>query len=67
MCCIELHEQPGKPWHRSTCGLVATTSASHAEGFQFDVGQVYSKDSATIPGQPTTHLWSSGYDVSLTR
>ena len=27
---------------RSTCGLVAMTSASHAEGRQFDPGQVYS-------------------------
>ena len=26
---------------RSTCGLVAMTSASHAEGRQFDPGQVY--------------------------
>ena len=25
-----------------TCGLVAMTSASHAEGRQFDPGQVYS-------------------------
>ena len=29
---------PGLP---STCGLVAMTSASHAEGRQFDPGQVY--------------------------
>ena len=27
-----------------TCGLVAMTSASHAEGRQFDPGQVYSRD-----------------------
>ena len=27
--------------HQSTCGLVAMTSASHAEGRQFDPGQVY--------------------------
>ena len=26
---------------RSTCGLVAMTSASHAEGRQFDPGQVF--------------------------
>jgi hypothetical protein len=26
---------------RSTCGLVAMTSASHTEGRQFDPGQVY--------------------------
>ena len=26
-----------------TCGLVAMTSASHAEGRQFDPGQVYFK------------------------
>ena len=26
---------------RSTCGLVAMTSAQHAEGRQFDPGQVY--------------------------
>ena len=29
------------PGLRSTCGLVAMTSASHAEGRQFDPGQVY--------------------------
>ena len=29
------------PLARSTCGLVAMTSASHAEGRQFDPGQVY--------------------------
>ena len=28
--------------YMSTCGLVAMTSASHAEGRQFDPGQVYS-------------------------
>ena len=27
--------------NQSTCGLVAMTSASHAEGRQFDPGQVY--------------------------
>ena len=27
--------------YMSTCGLVAMTSASHAEGHQFDPGQVY--------------------------
>jgi hypothetical protein len=32
----------------STCGLVATTSTSHAEGHQFDLGQVHL--SATVPG-----------------
>ena len=31
------------PAHRSTCGLVAMASASHAEGRQFDPGQVYPK------------------------
>ena len=35
-----------EPWmmvfvFASTCGLVAMTSASHAEGRQFDPGQVY--------------------------
>jgi hypothetical protein len=28
-------------FNTSTCGLVAMTSASHAEGRQFDPGQVY--------------------------
>ena len=32
--------------HQGTCGLVAMTSASHAEGRQFDPGQVY----ASVPG-----------------
>ena len=31
----------GYTMHTSTCGLVAMTSASHAEGRQFDPGQVY--------------------------
>ena len=82
---------------QGTCGLVAMTSASHAEGRQFDPGQVYAlsnKDAnswSSVPWQkhpplslsigdlPETgsrcsvassgsrHLWSSGYDVSLTR
>ena len=34
---------------RRTCGLVAMTSASHAEGRQFDPGQVYLVD-ARVPG-----------------
>ena len=29
--------------YMSTCGLVAMTSASHAEGRQFDPGQVYAQ------------------------
>ncbi len=29
------------PWCQSTCGLVAMTSASHAEGRQLNPGQVY--------------------------
>ena len=33
-----------------TCGLVAMTSASHAEGHQFDPGQVYS------PQQTAPHI-----------
>ena len=28
-------------WEPGTCGLVAMTSAQHAEGRQFDPGQVY--------------------------
>ena len=32
---------PVREQARSTCGLVAMTSASHAEGRQFDPGQVY--------------------------
>ena len=35
-----------------TCGLVAMTSASHAEGRQFDPGQVYAKFSS-----PETNAW----------
>jgi hypothetical protein len=43
----------------STCGLVAMTSASHAEGRQFDPGQVYLRVNATTrvqytPGQDRT-------------
>ena len=35
-------ELSGNIWlYQSTCGLVAMTSASHAEGRQFDPGQVY--------------------------
>ena len=42
-----------------TCGLVAMTSASHAEGRQFDPGQVYLCVNATArvqytPGQDRT-------------
>ena len=33
----------------STCGLVAMTSASHAEGRQFDPGQVYLSPLLTLP------------------
>ena len=33
---------PPAPDCTGTCGLVAMTSASHAEGRQFDPGQVYS-------------------------
>jgi hypothetical protein len=42
-----LARQPAKPGGKShagnsgSCGLVATTSAQHAEGRQFDPGQVY--------------------------
>ena len=39
-CCIDTRGG-GVP---STCGLVAMTSASHAEGRQFDPGQVYCSD-----------------------
>jgi hypothetical protein len=35
------YEAPGLHDEHSTCGLVAMTSASHAEGRQFDPGQVY--------------------------
>ena len=34
-------EQPKIAFQSCTCGLVAMTSASHAEGRQFDPGQVY--------------------------
>ena len=33
---------PGESGIQSTCGLVAMTSAQHAEGRQFDPGWVYS-------------------------
>ena len=33
---------------QSTCGLVAMTSASHAEGRQFDPGQVYALTRVTL-------------------
>ena len=36
VCCLFPH-----PRSQGTCGLVAMTSASHAEGRQFDPGQVY--------------------------
>ena len=39
---------------RSTCGLVAMTSASHAEGRQFDPGQVY--DFSCLPGHAVRWL-----------
>ena len=32
-----------------TCGLVAMTSAPHAEGRQFDPGQVYSRGAVSSP------------------
>ena len=35
---------------RGTCGLVAMTSASHAEGRQFDPGQVYCRAIAMCDG-----------------
>ena len=34
------------PLAQGTCGLVAMTSASHAEGHQFDPGQVYAEHPA---------------------
>ena len=37
------------------CGLVAMTSASHAEGRQFDPGQVYFRSR-----QATSHVETSG-------
>ena len=42
----------------STCGLVAMTSASHAEGRQFDPGQVYSH------GLPCLCKWKIHYNLS---
>ena len=35
------YQQRGGQLCQGTCGLVAMTSASHAEGRQFDPGQVY--------------------------
>jgi hypothetical protein len=48
-------------WFSSTCGLVAMTSASHAEGRQFDPGQVY----LTAPWAQPTH--GSGADPEVAR
>ena len=44
---------------RSTCGLVAMTSASHAEGRQFDPGQVYELSYVTRRAQSTAGIASS--------
>ena len=41
--------------HKGTCGLVAMTSAPHAEGRQFDPGQVYS--CLCAHQQIGTHVW----------
>ena len=40
-CSVKLKTIYGKRDFQSTCGLVAMTSVSHAEGRQFDPGQVY--------------------------
>jgi hypothetical protein len=43
------------PWHLSsngTIGLVAMTSASHAEGRQLDPGRVYFRPCMSGPGLP---------------
>ena len=53
---------PVREQARSTCGLVAMTSASHAEGRQFDPGQVYdSSDSSQTSSCP--HRLSGSWDA----
>ena len=42
---------PGERGIQSTCGLVAMTSAQHAEGRQFDPGQISFKDVAETVGR----------------
>ena len=41
-----------------TCGLVAMTSASHAEGRQFDPGQVYLTRTTICEGGPFSYMFS---------
>ena len=45
----------------STCGLVAMTSASHAEGRQFDPGQVYwtCQSLLSLRSLPQKHLYKA--------
>ena len=43
----------------STCGLVSMTTASHAEGRQFDPGQVYELSYVTRRAQSTAGIASS--------
>ena len=48
-------------WNRqSTCGLVAMTSASRAEGRQFDPGQVYGRTKDPIGPVQSSHVDGAG-------
>jgi hypothetical protein len=46
-----------QPTSLSTCGLVAMTSASHAEGRQFDPGQVYFSPQRIAGLARTSRCW----------
>jgi hypothetical protein len=45
-----------EPFRNRTCGLVAMTSAPHAEGRQFDPGQVYFYISTRFASQQASLL-----------
>ena len=51
---------------QGTCGLVAMTSASHAEGRQFDPGQVYLPKQTSLPSVSCMHdsMWVHMRSVS---
>ena len=53
--------------HNGTCGLVAMTSAAHAEGRQFDPGQVYIPRKCGDPFQKSHHgeIMTLGVATSL--
>ena len=49
---------------RSTCGLVAMTSASHAEGRQLDPGQVYFV--VLTDARAVVELQHTGHELEVT-